>query len=55
MTTTIRLAYKHPDSDWTVLGQYDNYDRATYALNQLQENFPNTHFELLDGALAGVA
>ena len=48
----VRLAYMNEEGNWTTLAFYKSYERADKAHEQLSKDFPNTYFELLDGALA---
>lgn len=50
--SNIRLAYMNEEGNWTTLAFYDSYERADRAHERLSSDFPNTWFELLDGALA---
>ncbi len=51
----VSLAYKHIEGDYTVLGIYDDIRRANRAITKLKEDFPDTHFELLNHSLSWVA
>ena len=50
--SNIRLAYINDEGNWTTLAFYESYERADRAHESLSNAFPNTWFELMDGALA---
>ena len=55
ISNQVSLAYKHIEGDYTVLGIYDDIRRANRAITKLKEDFPDTHFELLNHSLSWVA
>ena len=50
--SNIRLAYMNDEGEWTTLAYYSSYEKADRAHDHLSNDFPNTWFEVMDGALA---